>query len=143
MNEQDFGRSLARRLDAGAEDLAPSIVHRLLRAREAALAQASETEAALSPASGRPEHALLARTGSNHVGWFRDRRTLAPLVGFLLLAAVVLSWEYQTRKVPPGENGGFVDIDAEVLIDELPVVAYLDPGFEIWLYHQTPAEGGQ
>jgi hypothetical protein len=26
-----------------------------------------------------------------------------------------------------------------VLTDDLPVVAYLDPGFEIWLYHHSPA----
>ena len=30
------------------------------------------------------------------------------------------------------------ELDAQVLTDELPVTAYLDTGFEVWLYHHTP-----
>ena len=36
-------------------------------------------------------------------------------------------------------HADFADVDTEVLTGELPVVAYLDPGFEIWLYHHSPA----
>jgi uncharacterized protein DUF3619 len=29
------------------------------------------------------------------------------------------------------------ELDAQVLSDELPVTAYLDQGFEVWLDHST------
>jgi hypothetical protein len=51
----------------------------------------------------------------------------------------MLFWQQQTRQVAPTQYADFADVDAEVLTDDLPVVAYLDPGFEIWLYHHSPA----
>jgi hypothetical protein len=52
----------------------------------------------------------------------------------------LLYWQQQqAQQVAPVGSSDFADVDAEVLTDELPVVAYLDPGFEIWLYHHTPA----
>jgi hypothetical protein len=38
---------------------------------------------------------------------------------------------------PPGVEGA--EVDADVLVEELPVTAYLDQGFEVWLYHATAA----
>jgi hypothetical protein len=39
----------------------------------------------------------------------------------------------------PGVEGS--EVDADVLAEELPVTAYLDQGFEVWLYHATPRNG--
>jgi hypothetical protein len=50
----------------------------------------------------------------------------------------VVYWQ-QAQRVQLHAYADNVEVDAEVLTDELPVTAYLDRGFEIWLYHETPA----
>ncbi len=51
----------------------------------------------------------------------------------------VLFWQQDGQQPAPTRHADFADVDTEVLTDDLPVVAYLDPGFEIWLYHHSPA----
>jgi uncharacterized protein DUF3619 len=123
MNEQDFARSVRRRLDAGLDTLTPAVLHRLREAREAAIARARERPA-LQDAS---------------VQWpGRAWRLLAPVAALLLIVGV-LSWQQHAQYGRPGQPADYADVDTEVLTDDLPVVAYLDPGFEIWLYHHSPA----
>jgi hypothetical protein len=48
----------------------------------------------------------------------------------------------QPTQVPYGDPLPGVEaaeVDADVLAEELPVTAYLDQGFEVWLYHATAA----
>jgi hypothetical protein len=128
MNEQDFARSVTRQLDAGLDELPPSVLYRLRAARDAALARQQEPQGlpgdAHPPTPGR--HAAIVRL-------------LAPAAMLLLLAAGVLLWQQQVQHMGPAERADIADVDTEVLTDDLPVVAYLDPGFEIWLYHHSPA----
>ena len=130
MSEQDFVRSVTRHLDAGLDDLPPSVLYRLRAARDAALAHTQEHQrfpgSADEGAAGRP-------------GSVVRRRVLAPVAVLLLVAIGFLFWQQQTRQVAPTQYADFADVDAEVLTDDLPVVAYLDPGFEIWLYHHSSA----
>jgi hypothetical protein len=49
----------------------------------------------------------------------------------------VVYWQQAQRIQPTYADNA--DVDTELLTDELPVTAYLDQGFEIWLYHETPA----
>jgi hypothetical protein len=130
MSEQDFVRSVTRHLDAGLDDLPPSVLYRLRAARDTALAHTQEHQSfpgsADEGAAGRPGSVL-------------RRRMLAPVAVLLLVAIGMLLWQQQTRQVAPTQYADFADVDAEVLTDDLPVVAYLDPGFEIWLYHHSPA----
>jgi hypothetical protein len=55
------------------------------------------------------------------------------------LALGLLFWQQHVQYGGPGQPADYADVDTEVLTDDLPVVAYLDPGFEIWLYHHSPA----
>ncbi len=130
MSEQDFVRSVTRHLDAGLDDLPPSVLYRLRAARDTALAHTQEHQgfpgSADEGAAGRP-------------GSVVRRRVLAPVAVLLLVAIGMLFWQQQTRQVAPTQYADFADVDAEVLTDDLPVVAYLDPGFEIWLYHHSAA----
>ena len=133
MNDQDFARSVGRYLDAGLEELPPSVLYRLRGARDAASARARELQA--SPAAtGRMDESMPGRHG-----WVLNRRLLAPLAVVLLALLGVLLWQQQIQHVGPARHADFADVDTEVLTDDLPVVAYLDPGFEIWLYHHSPA----
>lgn len=120
MNEQDFARGVTRHLDAGVDALPSSVLYRLRAAREAALASAEK------PGSTAGRRAPMVRL-------------LAPAAMLVLLVVGVLVWQQQPRHADPGVNGEFADVDTKVLTDDLPVVAYLDPGFEIWLYHHAPA----
>jgi len=141
MNEQDFARRVARHLDAGIEELPPSTLDRLRDAREAALAQVYDRAAGLRLADAAAGVSPTGRPAPAHPGWFLNRRVLAPLAALLFIALALLYWQQQAQQVVPVQPSDFADVDAEVLTDDLPVVAYLDPGFEIWLYHHTPASG--
>lgn len=130
MKEQDFARSVGRHLDAGLDLLQPSVLHRLRAAREAALARAQEHQASSVGVDG----GLRAPRS-----WPLNRWLLAPLAVALLALLGVLLWQQEVQQVGPTRHADFADVDTEVLTDDLPVVAYLDPGFEIWLYHHAPA----
>jgi len=51
----------------------------------------------------------------------------------LMLSGLVI-WQQQTIQSTRTE---LAELDAQVLSDELPVTAYLDQGFEVWLHHHT------
>jgi hypothetical protein len=117
MNEQDFGEKIARRLDDGLDSLPPGTLYRLRLARDAALSRAHLGESELSPVA--PSR-------------FLNRRVLVPLFALILGLSVLLVWQQQ-----PSPQPDYAELDAQVLSDELPVTAYLDTGFEVWLYHHT------
>jgi hypothetical protein len=125
VNEQELGRKVAQRLEAGLDDIAPRWRYRLQAARAAALARAQDRTLSLAPQSDT----LAAGLG---------RRLLAPALALVLLLAGVLYWQ-QAQRVQHSSYADNADVDTDLLIDELPVTAYLDHGFEIWLYHETPA----
>lgn len=130
MNEQDFGRKVGAALDEDLGQLPASVTRRLAVARAAAL--------------DRAQGALPVVMGAGHagiLGWARNPRVLAPALGLVFaLLAVLYFQETQRLQQNFAENA---DLDAQMLGDELPVTAYLDQGFEIWLYHQSSASQPQ
>ena len=129
MTEQDLPRKLAQQLDQGLDSLPAGTAHRLRGAREAALERAREGETLVTrPAAG----ALAAGLGLG-----AGRRILAPGIALVLALLGMLYWQQAQRLQHNGNDAS--DIDAELLAEELPVTAYLDQGFEVWLYHSTPA----
>ncbi len=116
MNEQDFAENIARNLDEGLDGLQPSTLYRLRLARDAALSRAHLGES-------EPRLAGSAR--------LLNRRVLVPLLALILGLSVMVLWQQ------PSPQPDYAEIDAQVLSDELPVTAYLDTGFEVWLYHHT------
>jgi hypothetical protein len=123
MNEQDLGRKIARQLDQSIDQLPAATLYKLRAAREAALTHARE------PALTNVGRGVLA--GGHR--WAPGRRFAAPLAGLVLALLMLLYWQSLQQQQ---HNPDFADIDAEVLTDDLPVTAYLDQGFEVWLYHQ-------
>ena len=69
---------------------------------------------------------------------YRLWRTAALLCGVGAAEFGVLYWQQAQRFQQPSYADS-ADVDTQLLTDELPVTAYLDRGFEIWLYHETPA----
>jgi hypothetical protein len=124
MNEQDLVERIVRRLDQGLDDLPQGVVYRLRLARDAAIARQGAGEAGHAAASTRG------------IGMRRplSARILVPVFGLILGLSAALYWQQQAAS--PSE---LAELDAQVLSDELPVTAYLDQGFEVWLssHHST------
>jgi hypothetical protein len=124
VNEQELGRKVAQMLEAALDEIPAPQRYRLGLARAAALARARDRVLPLGAPQGS---ALAAGLG---------RRLLAPALALVLLLAGVLYWQQAQRVQTYADNA---DVDTALLTDELPVTAYLDQGFEIWLYHEAPA----
>lgn len=126
MNDKLFGSRVGALLDEAADRLPYRTVHRLDRAREAALARLpahlqAETVAAVSGATqsvlaGRPLGRL----------W----RPAALALPALVLAAGLYGITLWTDAQDAQETA---EVDAEVLVDDLPISAYADRGFGVYL----------
>ena len=127
MNQTDLGPRVASHLDQSVEQLPARILYRLRTAREAALAHARE------PALTHIGPGTLA-------GGPTVRRAVLPVAALVLLLLMMFYWQSLQQ---PSHNSDVADLDADVLTDDLPVRAYLDQGFEVWLYHQSPPAAEQ
>jgi len=133
VRDEELGRKIASRLDEGLHGLPPRVARRLAVARAQALARHADLAAETVHASAGGLIQTLTRMGG--------ARILAPVFGLVLALLVMLYWQQsQQLETNYADNA---DLDAQMLTDELPVTAYLDQGFEIWLYHQTPADAQQ
>lgn len=141
MNESEIARLARQALDESVEHLPWRVTHRLAAAREAALARIpARAEAARARAgaeAGHPAfvHAPLRARPSGGSGGPDGRRRLglrvaAVVVPILIVAAGLFGiseWESWQRA------DDIADLDAAVLVDEVPISAYADRGFGVFL----------
>ena len=121
MNENELGTRLARSLEAGLDQIEPSVLRRLAVIRETAVGRmrAAETVGSLLVAGAGGRGSMFRPPG------FR-RRMLWPALA--LVAGLVGIWYWQLATAPAeGE-------ELEILLDELPLDAYMDKGFDQWLH---------
>ena len=125
MNEQQFANKVRQVLDRGTR-LDSATAERLRAARERALAaRQTERASALAWADN-----VLGRVGG--VSGL-SLLLLLPAALVALSVAAIYSWQQNQRLAEIEE------IDTELLIDDLPIDAYLDRGFEAWLKKQRAA----
>lgn len=118
--EAAFGRALAAHLDAGTADLRQGTVNRLATARREAL---ERWHPAPAPVWGLAWAGNLgARVATSH---YFQVRYLAPLALLFLALAGTGYWQITSNDL--------AEIDAALLTSDLPIDAYLDPGFDQWL----------
>jgi len=120
MNEEELAERIAKYLDSGLDDLPAGTLYRLRLAREKALSQVRDDEL---PDVPRAAAATLL-----------SRRLLVPVFAVILMLSGLVVWQQQSIQSTRTE---LAELDAQVLSDELPVTAYLDQGFEVWLHHHT------
>jgi len=120
MNQQEWAERIAQQLDRGLDDLPAGTLYRLRLSREKALSQIRDIEAA-GPRSSSTS--LLSR------------RLLVPVLAIIVTLSGLVMWQQHT--IESSGKADLADLDAQVLSDELPVTAYLDQGFEVWLDHST------
>jgi hypothetical protein len=58
----------------------------------------------------------------------------------LVLAMLIIYWQQLQQPIHTADNA---DIDAQMLSDDLPVTAYTDLGFEVWLREHSPGPSEQ
>lgn len=114
MNENDLARRIVERLDPSLGELPPSTMEKLQAARQAALAR-YRTDA--TP--------RLFGRGASGLGL----RLALPVAIVIASITGLLFWQMS----PPHED----ELDAGMLAGELPIHAYIDPGFDTWLRHTS------
>ena len=119
MSEPEIGRKIAQMLGHSLDDMKQGTLNRLQAARRAALENYHFTEATISVGQGTSAH-------GGHDGHYKARKLLS-VIALLFVIAGITYW--QTLQ-PSDENE---DIDIMLLVDDLPVNAYLDDEFDEWL----------
>jgi hypothetical protein len=125
--ESDFARKITAYLDHGTAELKAGVAYRLQQARAEALARlAAEPERA--PVA-QPVYALAGPGGTG--GRRGGARGMRWVVGVIVFAVVAgLGWQ-QWQAVQQARE--LAEIDAQLLVSDLPIDAYLDRGFQNWL----------
>jgi len=139
MTERELARIVRAALDESAERLPAPIAHRLAAARAAALARAERGDrrrtheaprARALPRTERP------RPQAPRLAW----RIAAIVVPISLVAGGLFGisvWESQQRAEDLAE------LDAAMLVDEVPIAAYADRGFGVFLRNVSWEESRQ
>jgi hypothetical protein len=119
MNDPQTGKKIAQMLDQGLDDIKQETLDRLQSVRRASLENHRSAETIVNV--GR---SASARNGHE---WHLKSRRFVSLVSLLLALIGIAYWQSLQQS---DENE---DIDIMLLIDDLPVNAYLDNEFEAWL----------
>ncbi|MDN5836852.1 MAG: DUF3619 family protein [Nitrosospira sp.] len=119
MNEPEVGRKVAQLLDNGLGDLKQGTLNQLQSARRASLENYRMAETIVTAGRGAS-----ARVGND---WRLKTGKLLSLITFLLVLASAVYWQALTQS---DENE---EIDIMLLVDDLPINAYLDNELDAWL----------
>lgn len=122
MNEQELAKKIVQHLDHGLGHIKQGTLYQLQSARKAALNRYRETPQPVFGLAWAGNIAFYAGRSR----YFSARNMLA--LGLLLLSLIgVTYWQVTTQA------NDIADIDANLLIGDLPINAYLDSDFEAWL----------
>ena len=140
-DERQFTDAIRRHLDVGVAQLRPGVAYRLQHARASALARLGETAQAASGGDLIGAHGLASAGGPDLSGpgeprgseWLRKRRWLA----VALVAAALIGYQQWSAWQ---EAQALEDLDIQILSSELPIDAYLDRGFQLWLKTSQPLD---
>jgi hypothetical protein len=121
-DETEIAGKITGYLDAGTRELKSGTVYRLQQARAAALARLQDPKRA-------PEMALAGAGGT--VGGGRPFYAQVRVwIGVALIAAAAFGWQQWQAYQAINEAE---EVDAHLLSSDLPIDAYLDRGFQVWL----------
>lgn len=137
MNEQQIAQRLRIVLDESTERLPYRVTHRLHSARQAALARMPRAEA---PAAAQVHavHLAFAGAGAGAIAvsggpqdgaplWWRAAFAVVPALVVAIGLVAISAW---TEDDAADE---MADVDLAVLTDDLPISAYADRGFGVYL----------
>ena len=135
IQERRFAREIRSALDASADAVPADIAERLAAARRMALAAKKAEAPATVPQFALPgshgavfdddDGSPLHRAGA----WLRRLALLWTLVALVVGVTGIYEWQQQKRVEE------LADVDAAMLLDDLPPTAYADQGFHVFLKH--------
>ena len=121
-HEHDFAKKITRYLDAANRELRSGTLYRLQQARAAALARVH--------APRRLPELALASVGGSMAGPRPFYAQLRFWIGVALIAFAGFGWQqWQAYQAVRDAE----EVDAQLLTSDLPIDAYLDRGFQVWL----------
>jgi hypothetical protein len=132
IKERRLAHQIRTALDASANRLPPDIADRLAAARRIALghkkAEVPVTAHQFALPGGHGDPFAEPASPSQRVGeWLRRFGVVAALVVLGAGLAGIYQWQQQKR------IDELVDVDAAMLLDDLPPAAYADQGFHVFL----------
>ncbi|SCY69282.1 Protein of unknown function [Nitrosospira sp. Nl5] len=119
MNESEIGRKVAQLLDRGVDDMKQSTLNQLQSVRGASLENYYMAKGIVTVGRGAS-----ARSGHE---WYQKTGKLLSLITLLFVLASIVYWQALHLS---DENE---EIDIMLLVDDLPINAYLDNEFDAWL----------
>jgi hypothetical protein len=123
MNENDLARRIVAQLDRSLAELPMSSVRKLEAVRAAALARVRDADSLAGPSwLGR----LLGHQGLR--GGLAMRLILPVAIVIASLTGLIY-WQFSSHYED--------ELEAGLLAGELPLHAYIDPGFDTWLTHTS------
>jgi Protein of unknown function (DUF3619) len=130
--EDLLARRLAMALSAASARVPDDIQQRLQFGRQQALAGAAQRRRVLaserSVATGGSGSALVMAGGPGSGGWWQRLGTAIPLIVLVVGLYGIDQWQLRESVLAAA------DVDALLLADDLPPVAYTDPGFGEFLH---------
>ncbi len=123
MNENDLARRIVAHLDRSLAELPTSTVRKLDAARAAALARYRPGPVSRSRSW---VDGLLGILGLRHS---LGLRLVLPVAIVIASVTGLIFWQTSSRYEE--------ELDAGLLAGELPLHAYIDPGFDTWLTHTS------
>ena len=123
----EFAYKVRRALNESAENIPESTLNRLGNARKIALSRKKQES---SIAVFAPKGILAGNSGFSFQGptsWFGKLGVALPML--VLIVGLFGIYEYEQKQ----RINDLAEIDAAVLVDELPPDAYLDTGFTAYL----------
>lgn len=121
-DDNSLGHFIRHQLNGSLQALDPAVTDRLFAARQAALGHHAVLASPLS----------LAGAGQLTWNWCTDHLRPMMLACTLLLALTCGNYLMSSQRMNDLE-----EIDSALLADDLPINAYLDPGFHSWLADQS------
>ena len=127
-----WGKTIAGHLTQSAEQIPHEFTERLKVARALAVSQRKmvSTQPVSVPISVF-DTALALQFGNSAGGWLPRLVSLLPLLALVAGLVSIGQWQDEKRALEVAE------VDAELLLDELPPQAYADPGFAQYLRVQS------
>jgi hypothetical protein len=130
LKEQAQATKICRYLDEGAEQLSYRVAQRLAAARAAAVAKVAEDPqpgADPSPTRMPPTHVPLSQHQPGAPLWWRVAVTLVPVL-LLVVGVVVVDTVHEEQSAAE-----LAEVDSALLTDDVPLVAYADRGFGVYI----------
>jgi uncharacterized membrane protein len=124
--EIDFAYKVRRAMTESSENIPEATLERLAYARQLALSRQKQSVPTAAFAFG----GILAGAGGfsfKQKNWFKKSLIVLPLMALTIGLYVIYQYEQQQQ------INDLAEIDAAVLVDELPPDAYLDNGFNAYV----------